>query len=71
MCIGSENQTCAVRWLRVHNRLYANIPLDESAINLHPKDGYLPRIEDGPTTANLTRKTLTGKRLQECLNIPP
>jgi hypothetical protein len=36
-----------LQWLRVHNKLYANVFLDESAMDLYPEDGYLPGIEDG------------------------
>jgi hypothetical protein len=36
-----------LRWLKIHNRLYTNIILDESAMNLYPEDGYLPGIDDG------------------------
>ena len=35
-----------LRWLKAHNRLYANILLDESTMKLYPEDGYLPGIED-------------------------
>jgi len=35
-----------LQWLKVHNWLYANISLDKSVMDLYPKDGYLPRIED-------------------------
>ncbi|KIM39066.1 hypothetical protein M413DRAFT_75392, partial [Hebeloma cylindrosporum] len=33
-------------WLRNHNRLYANLPLDLDTMNLYPEDGMLPGIED-------------------------
>ncbi|KAF9782693.1 hypothetical protein BJ322DRAFT_986109, partial [Thelephora terrestris] len=36
-----------LQWLRVNNRLYADIPLDKSTIDLYPEDGHLPGIEDG------------------------
>lgn len=36
-----------LQWLKLHNRLYANISLDETVVNLYPDDGYLPGIEDG------------------------
>ena len=29
-----------LQWLKVHNRFYANISLDKSAIDLYPEDGY-------------------------------
>lgn len=35
-----------LQWLKAHNRLYANVSLDESAMDLYPEDSYLPGIED-------------------------
>jgi hypothetical protein len=34
-----------LQWLKRHNRLYANVSLDESTMELYPDDGYLPGIE--------------------------
>ena len=35
-----------LQWLKVHNRLYRDIPLDERAMELYPDDDYLPGIEE-------------------------
>ena len=35
-----------LQWLKTHNRLYADVLLDERAINLYPDDGYLPGIDE-------------------------
>ena len=35
-----------LQWLKVHNRLYKDILLDEQRMDLYPDDGYLPRIEE-------------------------
>ena len=35
-----------LQWLKEHNKLYAKISLDRSAIELYPEDGYLPGIEN-------------------------
>ena len=35
-----------LRWLKVHNRLYMDISLDESTMNLYPEDGCLPGIAE-------------------------
>jgi hypothetical protein len=34
-------------WLRQNNRLYHEVPLDESIMDLYPEDGTLPDIENG------------------------
>jgi hypothetical protein len=34
-------------WLRAHNHLYANIPLDEEIMNMYPEDGSVPGINEG------------------------
>ena len=34
-------------WLKQNNRLYRDMPLDETIMNLYPDDGTLPHIEDG------------------------
>jgi hypothetical protein len=36
-----------LQWLRQHNRLYRDIPLDESIMDLYPEDGMLPGLEQG------------------------
>jgi hypothetical protein len=36
-----------LQWLKQHNRLYAQISLNELIMDLYPEDGYLPGIEDG------------------------
>ena len=36
-----------LQWLRQHNRLYRDIPLDESIMDLYPEDGTLPGLEQG------------------------
>ena len=33
-------------WLKHHNHLYTNVPLDSDIINLYPEDGTLPGIEN-------------------------
>lgn len=35
-----------LQWLKVHNRLYRDISLDEQRMDLYPDDGYLPGIEE-------------------------
>ena len=35
-----------LRWLKVHNRLYTDISLNESTMSLYPEDGCLPGIEE-------------------------
>lgn len=35
-----------LQWLKVHNRLYQDISLDEQRMDLYPNDGYLPGIEE-------------------------
>ena len=35
-----------LQWLKTHNRLYKDIPLDEQTMNLYPDGGYLPGIEE-------------------------
>jgi Helitron helicase-like domain at N-terminus len=34
-------------WLKANNRLYVNMPLDESIMNLYPENGPLPELEEG------------------------
>ncbi|KAG2108181.1 uncharacterized protein F5147DRAFT_577018, partial [Suillus discolor] len=33
-------------WLRYHNTLYANIPLDSSVMSLYPEDGPIPGLAE-------------------------
>ena len=33
-------------WLRVHNRLYADIPLDPEVMSLYPEDGAIPGVSE-------------------------
>jgi hypothetical protein len=35
-----------LQWLKTHNRLYKDIPLDKQTMDLYPDDGYLPGIEE-------------------------
>jgi len=35
-----------LQWLKTHNRLYHDIPLDKRTMDLYPDDDYLPGIED-------------------------
>jgi hypothetical protein len=36
-----------LQWLKINNRLYHDLPLDESIMDLYPEDGTLPDIENG------------------------
>ncbi|KAF9645468.1 hypothetical protein BDM02DRAFT_3071682, partial [Thelephora ganbajun] len=35
-----------LQWLKLHNRLYKDVSLDERTMDLYPDDGYLPGIEE-------------------------
>ena len=35
-----------LQWLKMHNKLYQNVSLDERTMDLYPEDGYLPGIEE-------------------------
>ena len=35
-----------LQWLKTHNKLYCDIPLDKQTMDLYPNDDYLPGIED-------------------------
>ena len=43
-----------LQWLKMHNRLYYNVSLDEQTMSLYPDDGYLPGIEESVIHDNRT-----------------